>query len=100
MRQRFRWSDSQNRLVPIEEWTDEPANSGPMIMGDIQPYRSMIDGSIINSRSQHRRHLREHGCIEVGNDSSIKNPSRKPIQSPPGLTDTIRQAVEQQMRKR
>lgn len=38
------------------------------IIPDIQPYRSMIDGSIISSRSHHRRHLKEHGCIEVGNE--------------------------------
>lgn len=42
--------------------------SGPMVMNDIQPYQSMIDGSMITSRSTHRDHLREHGCIEVGNE--------------------------------
>ena len=41
----------------------------PMIMGDITPYKSMIDGSMIQSRSRHREHLRENGCIEVGNES-------------------------------
>ena len=40
----------------------------PMVQGDIQPYKSMIDGSWITSRSQHREHLRKHGCREVGND--------------------------------
>lgn len=38
------------------------------IMSDIQPYQSMIDGRIITSRSHHRTHLREHNCIEVGNE--------------------------------
>ena len=41
----------------------------PMIMGDITPYKSMIDGSIIQSRSRHREHLQANGCIEVGNES-------------------------------
>jgi len=41
----------------------------PMIMGDITPYQSMIDGSIIQSRSRHRDHLKANGCIEVGNES-------------------------------
>lgn len=100
MRQRFRWSDDLGKLVPIEEWADSKPGAGFMIMDDIKPYQSMIDGSIINSRSQHRKHLREHDCVEVGNDSSIKNTSRRPLQSPPGLTDSIRRAVEQQTRKR
>ena len=39
------------------------------IQDDIKPYKSMIDGSMITSRSQHRRHLKRHGCIEVGNES-------------------------------
>lgn len=46
------------------------------IIGDITPYRSVIDGSVITSRSAHRNHLRDHGCIEVGNeklDSSNPN---------------------------
>ncbi len=47
-------------------------NSGvlaPMVMPDIQPYKSMINGQMITSRSQHRTHLRDHGCIEVGNET-------------------------------
>ena len=46
----------------------EPRSEGVMIFGDIQPYQSMIDGSIITSRSQHREHLKAHGCIEIGNE--------------------------------
>lgn len=42
--------------------------SAPMIMPDITPYKSVIDGTEITSRSRHREHLREHGCIEVGNE--------------------------------
>ena len=38
------------------------------IQDDIKPYQSMIDGSTISSRSQHKRHLKRHGCVEVGNE--------------------------------
>lgn len=44
------------------------SSTAPLIMPDIKPYTSMLDGSLITSRSQHRAHLREHGCIEVGNE--------------------------------
>lgn len=40
----------------------------PQVLKDIDPYVSQIDGSLITSRSQHRDHLRQHGCIEVGNE--------------------------------
>lgn len=39
------------------------------IISDIQPYISQIDGSLITSRSRHKAHLKEHGCVEVGNES-------------------------------
>ena len=54
-------------------------NSGPQIMRDISPYRSMINGQMITSRSQHRTHLRDHGCVEVGNDTSHLKPAPKPV---------------------
>lgn len=63
------------------------------IIPDIKPYKSMIDGSIISSRSKHREHLRQHGCIEVGNDSSVMNPVKKPLESPKGLKECIIEAA-------
>ena len=58
----------------LYERGSEPAPSGHMVMPDIEPYTSMIDGSTISSRSRHREHLRAHGMQEVGNDQSITNP--------------------------
>ena len=72
----------------------EPLPEGVMVMPDIKPYRSMIDGREIASRSRHREHLRDHGCIEVGNDSSLSKP-RPPLTSPPGLKEKIIRAVNQ-----
>lgn len=42
--------------------------TGVMVMSDIEPYQSMLTGEMITSRSKHRQHLREHGCVEIGND--------------------------------
>ena len=92
-----------HELVPKDEYYRRYDVNAPMVMPDIQPYQSMIDGSIINSRSRHREHLREHGCVEVGNDSSLTRPP-KPIGSPPGLKEKIIRAVndyeESQRRKK
>ena len=51
--------------------------SGPQVIKDIEPYKSMIDGSMITSRTRHRDHLRAHGCIEVGNEKMTSAP--KPV---------------------
>lgn len=40
----------------------------PHVVADIQPYKSMITGELISSRSQHRSHLKDHGMVEVGNE--------------------------------
>ena len=52
------------------------ATPSPLIMGDIQPYRSMVDGSMITSRSHHREHLRQHNCIEIGNEQMESKPTQ------------------------
>ena len=64
-----------------KDYIPEPRSSH-YVMGDIKPYRSMVDGSLITSRSHHREHLRQHGCVEVGNDSSLKKP--RPALQPSG----------------
>ena len=64
-------------------------------MPDIKPYKSMIDGREINSRSTHREHLREHGCVEVGNE---KQPEPKTAIAPPsGLKETIIRNVQKKL---
>jgi hypothetical protein len=74
----------------VEKGSKEHYDSlGPMVMPDIAPYKSMIDGSMITSRSVHRDHLRQHGCIEVGNE---KMQSR-----PPPPIDTRREVMRQQL---
>lgn len=67
----------------------------PMVAADIQPYRSMITGEMIHSRSQHRAHLSAHGCVEVGNE---KMPEPKPLAPPPGLKETLIDVVNQKLK--
>jgi len=67
-----------------------------MVANDIQPYRSMIDGSIISSRSRHREHLRDHNCTEIGNET--KYLQAKPLASPPGLKETLIQVANEKIR--
>lgn len=40
----------------------------PMVIRDIEPYKNMINGKMISSRSEHRELLKRHNCIEIGNE--------------------------------
>ena len=66
----------------------------PLVHGDIAPYISMIDGSVINSRSSHRDHLKQHGCIEIGNERV----EPKPLTPPPGLKETLIRVANEKLR--
>ncbi len=69
MRRRF--IQINGELVEVTEAVDLPVHE---VMTDIKPYKSMITGEMITSRSQHREHLRKHGFREVGNDTSLHKP--------------------------
>lgn len=68
MRRRYRLINGE--LVEI---TDQP-QSGLQIVPDIEPYKSMIDGSLITSRAKHKEHLKRHNCFEVGNETAKPQP--------------------------
>lgn len=65
---RRRWVYRDGIAYEIGEQVSE--RTGPDVMPDIAAYRSMIDGRMITSRSQHREHLRDHGCFEIGNETA------------------------------
>jgi hypothetical protein len=72
----------------------EPLSDAPLIMPDIQPYKSMIDGSMITSRSQHRAHLRQHGCQEIGDQTHYLKPPSMPDVNPEGRKELIRAQID------
>ena len=84
----------EDGIVVIDKRDSEPSAKSFQVMPDIQPYKSMIDGSMITSRSRHREHLRDHNMVEVGNDSSLRG-KPKPMQSPPGLQESIIRAYNE-----
>lgn len=65
--------------------------TAPYVVADIQPYQSMVTGEWIQSRSQHRAHLKQHGKIEVGNEKlpEIKRPE------PTGIKEDLNKALAQ-----
>ena len=87
-RRRFVQIDGKLTEVPLN-WRPEP-KSGLQIIPDIKPYKSTITGETITSRSRHRSHLRQHNCIEVGNEKM--QPNRMP--DVPGRKEAIIQAMK------
>jgi hypothetical protein len=81
-------------LVEYGNHIPEPIT--PAILGDIKPYQSMIDGSHITSRSQHREHLKAHGCVEVGNEhrKMLKAYDNLPDVAPQQRKEIIRAQVD------
>jgi len=68
----------------------------PMVRCDEQVIRSMVDGKFYTSRGSYRKHLKEHGMVEVGNDSSITEPKKRgPLKPPPGLKEALIRAYDQ-----
>lgn len=62
------------------------------VMGDLEPYKSMQTGEIIQGRKQHRDHLRAHGLVEVGNEYNAMT-KRERKEAPP-VEQTVRRAME------
>ena len=75
------YDPTTDKMVPKGTEQGMRACDGVQIMSDIQPYKSMADGTIISSRSHHRAHLRRHNCIEVGNEKMESAPRPTAIKS-------------------
>jgi len=63
MRKRFVYDGAGNAT----EITEDGYAVMHYIQTEITPYRSMIDGTVIDSRSKHNEHLRKHGYRVVEN---------------------------------
>jgi hypothetical protein len=65
------WTPTIGLESAKESWAEKQVSIGretAMVMSDIDPYISQVDGSVIESRSKHKAHLKQHRMIELGND--------------------------------
>jgi hypothetical protein len=54
--------------------------------------QSMVDGKIYTSKSAMRRHYKETGHIEIGNDAARHKPFVRPKPDRKAIKDTVAQA--------
>ena len=84
MRKRYVYIAGEAHEVS-EDYQSEPRQSGPIVMGDIQPYKSVVTGEVVGGRRQHREHLRAHNLVEIGNEK-VKP---KPMPDVPGRREAL-----------
>lgn len=70
--------DSSGKLIPKEEYYGPSETNAPFVMADIQPYKNMVDGKMITSRSHHREFLKANRLVEVGNEIKAHTTKQKP----------------------
>lgn len=90
---RKRWVYVHGEAYDADGFVPQPEMSAPLIMPDIAPYKSMITGEMINSRSKHREHLKQHDCMEVGNETAYMVKNRIRPSAPPGLKEDMLRAA-------
>jgi hypothetical protein len=84
-----RWVIRNGELVEVDLNAPLPPRRAPYVMSDLSEYRSVVTGEMIGSRSEHRAHLRAHGCIEVGNE--MPRPSREAL---PPVREDVAMALQ------
>lgn len=96
MKQRFcrvctGWHDPEawpHNCFPVQEAAPSHLPA-PMIMADtMDPVQSQLDGEMYDSKSKLRKTYRDAGVVEIGNDSSVTNPT------PPKKPEPDRQAIK------
>lgn len=91
---KYFWDRESFRWAEYDPNAPRPRPLAPLIMRDIDPYRSMFTGERIHSRSAHRDHLRAHRLIEVGNEYSRGQPLDQAPESSAMTTQSRRDAIE------
>lgn len=84
------------KLVEKDLLSSGAYDRAPAVHGDVQAYKSMITGEMIEGRTAHREHLKRHGVVEVGNDLNNAKPrSSQPVGN---LKEMIARQVYQRLR--
>ena len=82
----------------VEKWRVAPPRRPRAfyIAGDEhEPFQSMADGKWYDSKSVYRRSLKDHGMIEVGNDTAAHNYGSRPGPSEADIEQSIAEACDE-----
>jgi len=83
MKTRFIWDANREQVVDANEYERPARISGPFGISDTaEPFKSMADGKVYDSKSRYRAELRARGYEEVGNERTQPKPVPIPDFSP------------------
>ena len=63
------WVDRSKREFGPDGHPDIAPVRTHAVISDIADYQSVITGERIHGRAHHRAHLKQHNCIEMGNET-------------------------------
>lgn len=69
-----------HNCLPERNWNRSDLTSPQVIIDTMKPVQSMLDGKMYDSKAALRATYKRAGVVEVGNDSSVKDP--KPFKRP------------------
>lgn len=91
----FVFDKETNKLIPKSEYYGSSEVNAPAVMADIQPYRNMVDGKMITSRSHHREFLKANRLVEIGTETK----THLTKQAPKVDREQIRRDIHTSMQK-
>lgn len=62
--------DGTSRFAPVDAAAHRADSQGAAIHGDIQPFVSPIDGSVISDRKAYREHCKKHNVVPANEFSA------------------------------
>ena len=77
MKRTYIWVDGEM----VEKPSSVRRNHHYVIQDENKPYKSMSDGRMIDSRTKHKRHLKENNCFEIGNEEFAPKRETKLVNS-------------------
>ena len=88
------------KLIPKDEY-DRHRYRAHMVQGDIEPFVSPIDNSVISSRSHLRAHHAQHGVTDSRDYSSdfLRKRSQKRVSEMTGQTPAAKQERRELIRR-
>ena len=100
---RRRWVQDHEtgKLVEVSTARRRPPPDAPVVIGDLEPFKSPIDGKLIGSRRELRQHNREHGVTqnqEYGENAGEAYFERKNQERVAEMTGQTKQAREERLR--
>ena len=90
----FVYDKEKGELVPKEEYYSVSVSNAPFVMNDIQPYKNMVDGQMITSRSTHREFLKANRLVEIGTDVKAHTTRQAPKVDRESIKRDIHKAMQ------